>query len=216
MKIVNAAWELFYENGYENTTIEDIVERSETSKGSFYHHFSGKDALLSTLSYHFDDKYEALEGGIDALIQMYGAVGHASAPIQQKPFATPDMPMSLAYGNALVIDGTTFESTPFELYTTNGAVHAKAAGRVVHVGESELLGKFVILDHGCGLYTWYCGLSDVHVSTSKPVVGLNDSLGIAGSAGLGLAGETNVLIIATLGRTAISPAYLREHAIILN
>ena len=65
MKIINAAWELFYENGYENTTIEDIVERSETSKGTFYHHFSGKDALLSTLSYLFDDKYESLESGID-------------------------------------------------------------------------------------------------------------------------------------------------------
>ena len=65
MKIFNAAWELFYENGYENTTIEDIVERSETSKGTFYHHFNGKDALLSTLSYLFDDKYESLESGID-------------------------------------------------------------------------------------------------------------------------------------------------------
>ena len=65
MKIINAAWELFYENGYENTTIEDIVERSETSKGTFYHHFSGKDALLSTLSYLFDDKYESLESSID-------------------------------------------------------------------------------------------------------------------------------------------------------
>ena len=65
MKIINAAWELFYENGYESTTIEDIVERSETSKGTFYHHFSGKDALLSTLSYLFDDKYEALESEID-------------------------------------------------------------------------------------------------------------------------------------------------------
>lgn len=65
MKIINAAWELFYENGYESTTIEDIVERSETSKGTFYHHFNGKDALLSTLSYLFDDKYELLEGEID-------------------------------------------------------------------------------------------------------------------------------------------------------
>ena len=65
MKIINAAWELFYENGYENTTIEDIVERSETSKGTFYHHFTGKDALLSTLSYLFDDKYESLEDDID-------------------------------------------------------------------------------------------------------------------------------------------------------
>ncbi len=65
MKIINAAWELFYENGYESTTIEDIVERSETSKGTFYHHFNGKDALLSTLSYLFDDKYELLENEID-------------------------------------------------------------------------------------------------------------------------------------------------------
>lgn len=65
MKIINAAWELFYENGYESTTIEDIVERSETSKGTFYHHFNGKDALLSTLSYLFDDKYELLESEID-------------------------------------------------------------------------------------------------------------------------------------------------------
>lgn len=65
MKIINAAWELFYENGYESTTIEDIVERSETSKGTFYHHFNGKDALLSTLSYLFDDKYDLLESEID-------------------------------------------------------------------------------------------------------------------------------------------------------
>ena len=32
-RIVNAAWELFYEQGYDDTTIDDIVERSETSKG---------------------------------------------------------------------------------------------------------------------------------------------------------------------------------------
>lgn len=65
IKIINAAWELFYENGYDNTTIDDITERSNTSKGTFYHHFSGKDALLSTLSYLFDDKYESLADSID-------------------------------------------------------------------------------------------------------------------------------------------------------
>ena len=59
-RIINAAWELFYEQGYENTTIDDIVERSETSKGSFYHYFDCKDALLSSLSYLFDHKYEEL------------------------------------------------------------------------------------------------------------------------------------------------------------
>lgn len=59
-KIVNAAWKLFYEQGYEDTTVEEIIELSQTSKGSFYHYFDGKDALLSTLSSLFDDKYEEL------------------------------------------------------------------------------------------------------------------------------------------------------------
>ena len=55
-KIVNAAWQLFYEQGYEDTTVEEIIELSHTSKGSFYHYFDGKDALLSTLSLLFDEK----------------------------------------------------------------------------------------------------------------------------------------------------------------
>ncbi len=59
-KIVSAAWKLFYEQGYEDTTVDDIVYESGTSKGSFYHYFSGKDMLLSSLSYLFDEKYEEL------------------------------------------------------------------------------------------------------------------------------------------------------------
>lgn len=64
-KIVSAAWELFYEYGYDDTTIDDIVERSGTSKGSFYHYFAGKDALLSSLSTLFDEKYETLLPDMD-------------------------------------------------------------------------------------------------------------------------------------------------------
>ena len=64
-KIVSAAWRLFYEQGYENTTVDDIVELSGTSKGSFYHYFEGKDALLSSLSILFDEKYEELTPKMD-------------------------------------------------------------------------------------------------------------------------------------------------------
>ena len=59
-RIVSAAWKLFYEQGYDNTTVEDIIFESETSKGSFYHYFEGKDALLASLSYLFDEKYDEL------------------------------------------------------------------------------------------------------------------------------------------------------------
>lgn len=64
-KIVDAAWHLFYEQGYDDTTVEDIIFESGTSKGSFYHYFAGKDALLSSLSYLFDEKYEEIESEID-------------------------------------------------------------------------------------------------------------------------------------------------------
>ncbi|MBQ6551227.1 MAG: TetR/AcrR family transcriptional regulator [Lachnospiraceae bacterium] len=60
-KIVAAAWRLFNERGYEDTTIDEIVEESGTSKGSFYHYFEGKDALLGSLSIVFDEKYEELK-----------------------------------------------------------------------------------------------------------------------------------------------------------
>ena len=64
-RIINAAWNLFYEQGYEDTTIDEIVEASGTSKGSFYHYFEGKDALLGSLSFLFDEKYEQLKDEID-------------------------------------------------------------------------------------------------------------------------------------------------------
>ena len=59
-KIITAAWRLFYEQGYDDTTVEDIVRLSETSKGTFYHYFEGKDSLLGTLAALFDEKYEQL------------------------------------------------------------------------------------------------------------------------------------------------------------
>ena len=42
-RIVSAAWQLFYEKGYNGTTVDDIIELSGTSKGSFYYYFSTKD-----------------------------------------------------------------------------------------------------------------------------------------------------------------------------
>lgn len=60
-RIVSAAWQLFYEKGYNGTTVDDIIELSDTSKGSFYYYFSTKDELLNTLSVILDDFYEELE-----------------------------------------------------------------------------------------------------------------------------------------------------------
>lgn len=70
-KIVEAAWQLFYEKGFSGTTVDDIIELSDTSKGSFYYYFNTKDELLNTLSIMLDDQYEFLEGQMDPQMNSY-------------------------------------------------------------------------------------------------------------------------------------------------
>lgn len=57
-KIMTAAWELFQKHGYEETTISEIIEKSGTSRSAFYHHFHGKEELLFTIAYTYDDDYD--------------------------------------------------------------------------------------------------------------------------------------------------------------
>ncbi len=64
-KIVSAAWQLFYEQGFDNTTVDEIIRLSGTSKGSFYHYFESKDSLIGSLAYLFDEKYAELEKQLD-------------------------------------------------------------------------------------------------------------------------------------------------------
>lgn len=73
-RIIDCAWELFYEKGYANTTINDIIEKAETSKGGFYYYFKKKDDLLNSLYVIFDREYEkfytSLDKSINAITQL--------------------------------------------------------------------------------------------------------------------------------------------------
>ncbi len=61
-KIASVAWKLFYEQGYEATTVDQIINECGVSKGNFYHYFSAKDELLNSLSDMFDEEYEKIMG----------------------------------------------------------------------------------------------------------------------------------------------------------
>jgi AcrR family transcriptional regulator len=60
-RIVRSAWDLFYDKGFEQTTLNDILEAAGVSRGTFYYHFKSKNTLLNTLSILLDDKYRELE-----------------------------------------------------------------------------------------------------------------------------------------------------------
>ena len=83
-RIISAAWKLFYQQGYEDTTVEDIVFESQTSKGSFYHYFDGKDALLGTLAYVFDEKYEELMLTMDPKMNAMDTVSYTHLDVYKR------------------------------------------------------------------------------------------------------------------------------------
>ena len=56
--IINAAWELFQDKGYEETTLKDIIARSGTSRGALYHNFRSKEDVLFMMAWYFDKEYD--------------------------------------------------------------------------------------------------------------------------------------------------------------
>ena len=56
-KILHAAWKLFLERGYEDTTLDDILKESHTSRSGFYHLFHSKEELLFNMAVFFDANY---------------------------------------------------------------------------------------------------------------------------------------------------------------
>ena len=45
-EILEAAWGLFQEKGYDKATVDGVIDRAGISKGTFYHYFSSKADLL--------------------------------------------------------------------------------------------------------------------------------------------------------------------------
>lgn len=55
--LIEVATKLFAERGYEDTSIETVLEEASVSRGSLYHHFKNKEAL-------FEAVLEAIENDV--------------------------------------------------------------------------------------------------------------------------------------------------------
>lgn len=45
-RILDTAAQLFFQKGYDKTTLQDIIDTTRLSKGAIYHHFASKEAIL--------------------------------------------------------------------------------------------------------------------------------------------------------------------------
>jgi AcrR family transcriptional regulator len=64
--LIATATQLFTERGYENTSVELVLEHAGVSKGSLYHHFENKEAL-------FEAVLDAVESEVAAALVKAGS-----------------------------------------------------------------------------------------------------------------------------------------------
>lgn len=57
-RILDSAWELFWQGGYHATSIADIAKRARLPKGSIYNYFQSKDELLEAALARLRYQYE--------------------------------------------------------------------------------------------------------------------------------------------------------------
>ena len=69
-------------------------------------------------------------------------------------------------------------------FYTYGSVDVPAVnnGRVVYVGNTDLTGKLIVIEHGYGLKSWYSHLNEISVSVGDTVT-TGQSIGKTGSTG---------------------------------
>lgn len=79
-RIIESAMQAFAEQGYHDTSMDDIVRRSGFSKGAIYFHFPGKEALFYALVSRLADALEA--AARSSIEQERGAVARVDAALQ--------------------------------------------------------------------------------------------------------------------------------------
>lgn len=168
------------------------------------HHVPDAEFLKKDLDYA-----ALLHTVLPRLIHDKGADTADTSLVPRGNFATYSTDRIFSFGDTLTSRGEDLSDAPltFDLYQFDDAVTALSAGRVKEIGVDEHIGKYVIIDHGCGLYTWYAGLSEYRVSTGDNV-SVGQEVGIASTT---LCNERSALVMATLGKASLSIEALSLH-----
>jgi len=86
-EIIDAAQSFFFKKGYENTTVQDIIDALDIAKGTFYHYFLSKDKLLDALIERTTDQMTAQFGSVlgteENAIQKFNALFRAGSSFKR-------------------------------------------------------------------------------------------------------------------------------------
>jgi len=127
--IVEAAFRLFLERGYDSTSLARILESVPYSKGAVYHHFTSKEALLdAVIERFFTDQLNA---------------SSSTQPVRARPLAH-----RMVDDHVDAFDAVAPYATPlaYHAFLTSVAARATEAVRSAHEAAVEALTEALIAE----------------------------------------------------------------------
>ena len=73
-ELLKIAYDMFLAQGYENTSVDEIIERAQIAKGTYYYHFQSKERMLE----------EVIDMIIDSEAKMAEQIITMDIPVPQK------------------------------------------------------------------------------------------------------------------------------------
>jgi hypothetical protein len=130
------------------------------------------------------DATDELEAIMQAIFESSGSQTYSLL----SAFALPSQSatLSVGYGTRIIvnIDDTADTHLFYAIGNSydvieNSKITAAADGKVVYAGNTKMLGNLIVIDHGCGVASWYYGLANIERSVGT-LVQKGSVLGFAG------------------------------------
>jgi len=163
--IFDTAMELFLKQGYDETTIEQIVTKADVAKGTFFNHFPTKDAILSELGWQRVEMAEVLlekefsvlnsaQEKIICLLEVFGQVNEENKEITELVFRHTFIQMSSEF------DQEKQDQRQFKCIIEGLVSEGQAQGEFVNNVEPRHVADIIAGMYFFTLYHWLLGELD--------------------------------------------------------
>ncbi len=110
--IIAAAAELFEQHGYGNTSLSDVIDRANVTKGAFYYHFATKEELAAAI---IEQANNAFGAALDAQLA-------APSPMLEKLIRVPFVAVDMMRHDQLIRVGYALRMAANQVTLASGAV----------------------------------------------------------------------------------------------
>lgn len=110
--VIAAAAEIFEERGYGNTSLSDVIERANVTKGAFYYHFATKEDLAAAI---IEQANNAFGTALDAALA-------APSPMLEKLIRVPFIAVDMMRNDQLIRVGYALRMAANQVTLAAGAV----------------------------------------------------------------------------------------------